>query len=79
MDPWLTGHVDGREPAGFRPPGQQVRASQPGGAGGARHDGGVQLPVMPPVAPMLAKAVQTAPTGAYLYEPKWDGFWFFCT
>jgi len=30
---------------------------------------------MPPVAPMLAKAVKTLPTsGGYLYEPKWDGF-----
>jgi ATP-dependent DNA ligase len=29
---------------------------------------------MPPVAPMLAKAVPEMPTGNYLYEPKWDGF-----
>lgn len=28
---------------------------------------------MPPVAPMLAKAVAAIPPGAY-YEPKWDGF-----
>jgi ATP-dependent DNA ligase len=35
--------------------------------------GGVQLPVMPPVAPMLAKPVAKIPEG-YLYEPKWDGF-----
>ena len=34
----------------------------------------VQLPVMPPVGPMLAKAVKAVPTGDYLYEPKWDGF-----
>ncbi|MGN6605422.1 MAG: ATP-dependent DNA ligase [Jatrophihabitans sp.] len=33
----------------------------------------MKLPVMPPVAPMLAKAVQTIPPGAS-YEPKWDGF-----
>jgi ATP-dependent DNA ligase len=33
----------------------------------------VQLPVMPPVAPMLAKAVPEIPPGAS-YEPKWDGF-----
>src|SRR6187551_1034065 len=33
------------------------------------------LPVRPPVAPMLAKAVRTLPSGpGYLYEPKWDGF-----
>src|SRR5437016_8761785 len=34
---------------------------------------GVRLPVMPPVAPMLAKPVAKIPEG-YLYEPKWDGF-----
>ena len=34
----------------------------------------VQLPVMPPVGPMLAKSVKTVPEGDYRYEPKWDGF-----
>ena len=30
---------------------------------------------MPPVAPMLAKATRELPRdGAYLFEPKWDGF-----
>lgn len=33
----------------------------------------MQLPVMPPVAPMLAKSVSAIPPGAS-YEPKWDGF-----
>jgi ATP-dependent DNA ligase len=33
----------------------------------------MRLPVMPPVAPMLAKAVPEIPAGR-LYEPKWDGF-----
>jgi ATP-dependent DNA ligase len=33
----------------------------------------MQLPVMPPVAPMLAKAVPQIPPGR-VYEPKWDGF-----
>ncbi|MCW0214962.1 MAG: ATP-dependent DNA ligase [Pseudonocardia sp.] len=33
----------------------------------------MQLPVMPPVAPMLAKPVKDIPAGQ-LYEPKWDGF-----
>jgi ATP-dependent DNA ligase len=33
----------------------------------------VQLPVMPPVAPMLAKSVAEIPPDR-LYEPKWDGF-----
>ncbi|HTR69818.1 MAG TPA: ATP-dependent DNA ligase [Mycobacteriales bacterium] len=39
----------------------------------------MDLPVMPPVAPMLAKAVPELPTpdelgDDILYEPKWDGF-----
>jgi len=34
----------------------------------------MDLPVMPPVAPMLAKAVKDVPTGDLSYEPKWDGF-----
>jgi ATP-dependent DNA ligase len=33
----------------------------------------MKLPVMPPVAPMLAKPVAAIPPGQ-LYEPKWDGF-----
>jgi len=32
------------------------------------------LPVMPPVSPMLAKSVDAIPDGAFVYEPKWDGF-----
>jgi ATP-dependent DNA ligase len=34
----------------------------------------MDLPVMPPVAPMLAKLTREMPVGDYLYEPKWDGF-----
>src|SRR5215471_17258504 len=34
----------------------------------------LNLPVMPPVAPMLAKAMPRIPQGALSYEPKWDGF-----
>src|SRR5258707_7719307 len=34
----------------------------------------MDLPVMPPVAPMLAKSVPAIPGGAMSYEPKWDGF-----
>jgi ATP-dependent DNA ligase len=35
----------------------------------------MDLPVMPPVAPMLAKLARELPTGdGWLYEPKWDGF-----
>jgi ATP-dependent DNA ligase len=35
----------------------------------------VDLPVMPPVSPMLAKAAKALPAGpGVLYEPKWDGF-----
>jgi ATP-dependent DNA ligase len=33
----------------------------------------MQLPVMPPVAPMLAKPAAAIPPGQF-YEPKWDGF-----
>jgi ATP-dependent DNA ligase len=33
----------------------------------------MRLPVMPPVAPMLAKPVADIPADQ-LYEPKWDGF-----
>ena len=35
---------------------------------------GMQLPVMPPVEPMLAKSVPEIPTGELSFEPKWDGF-----
>ncbi|MBA2477881.1 MAG: ATP-dependent DNA ligase [Sporichthyaceae bacterium] len=33
----------------------------------------MQLPVMPPVSPMLAKPAGAIPPGQH-YEPKWDGF-----
>src|SRR5438094_9312616 len=38
--------------------------------------GTMDLPVMPPVEPMLAKAATTVPdeAGVWSYEPKWDGF-----
>src|SRR6478736_4467979 len=35
----------------------------------------MDLPVNPPVLPMLAKRVDELPNaGAWLFEPKWDGF-----
>ncbi len=34
----------------------------------------MELPVQPPVKPMLAKSVKQIPVGDYSYEPKWDGF-----
>jgi ATP-dependent DNA ligase len=35
----------------------------------------VQLPVNPPLLPMLAKRVGKLPTGGdWIFEPKWDGF-----
>ncbi|MCV7026077.1 ATP-dependent DNA ligase [Mycolicibacterium novocastrense] len=37
----------------------------------------MQLPVMPPVSPMLAKSVASIPADAS-YEPKWDGFRSIC-
>src|SRR3954471_15466846 len=33
----------------------------------------MKLPVMPPIAPMLAKPAAAIPPGQ-CYEPKWDGF-----
>jgi ATP-dependent DNA ligase len=34
----------------------------------------MDLAVMPPVAPMLAKPVPGLPDGPWSFEPKWDGF-----
>ncbi len=35
----------------------------------------MQLPVNPPILPMLAKRVGELPVkGEWLFEPKWDGF-----
>lgn len=35
----------------------------------------MDLPVHPPILPMLAKRVEEMPpAGAFLFEPKWDGF-----
>jgi ATP-dependent DNA ligase len=34
----------------------------------------MDLPLLPPVKPMLAKAATTLPVGDVFYEPKWDGF-----
>ncbi|MFC7623078.1 ATP-dependent DNA ligase [Microlunatus sp. GCM10028923] len=34
----------------------------------------MDLPVQPPVKPMLAKSVKQIPAGDFSYEPKWDGF-----
>src|SRR5690606_38757622 len=43
--------------------------------GRSRTLGAMDLPVTPPVKPMLAKAVYEVPRAAGLvYEPKWDGF-----
>src|SRR5688572_29728400 len=32
------------------------------------------MAIKPPIEPMLAKLADELPAGAYLYEPKWDGF-----
>ena len=37
-------------------------------------NGAMQLPVMPPVPPMLAKPIKQIPDGNVSFEPKWDGF-----
>jgi ATP-dependent DNA ligase len=34
----------------------------------------MRFAVEPPIEPMLAKLADELPTGAFLYEPKWDGF-----
>ena len=34
----------------------------------------MDLPIEPPLAPMLARRAAALPAGDYLYEPKWDGF-----
>ncbi|MGC8512930.1 MAG: ATP-dependent DNA ligase [Acidimicrobiales bacterium] len=34
----------------------------------------MDLPVMPPVEPMLARSSAEIPPGDFFYEPKWDGF-----
>jgi ATP-dependent DNA ligase len=49
------------------PPGSDESATP-------RRVGPVELPVMPPVSPMLAKLTRELPVGDFLYEPKWDGF-----
>jgi ATP-dependent DNA ligase len=48
-----------------------------GGASDCEHKttrAALELPVTPPVDPMLAKLARELPDGEYLYEPKWDGF-----
>src|SRR6185312_13263691 len=42
-----------------------------------QHNRAMDLPVMPPVSPMLAKPVRSIPPDAS-YEPKWDGFRTIC-
>jgi ATP-dependent DNA ligase len=34
----------------------------------------MELPVLPPVSPMLGKLARELPVDGFLYEPKWDGF-----
>jgi ATP-dependent DNA ligase len=52
---------------------QQRTGATPAHPPDARDTERVQLPVMPPVSPMLAKPVGAIPPEE-LYEPKWDGF-----
>src|SRR4051794_24598734 len=49
-----------------------VRTASRRGNGSCEH-GRIELPLMPPVAPMLAKPAAAIPHGQF-YEPKWDGF-----
>ncbi len=64
------GEAAGRGATGARGPTGKGLALRAGGQYGR----GMDLPLMPPVAPMLAKSVKEVPEGDYLYEPKWDGF-----
>ena len=42
---------------------------------GSNSVGSVNLPVKPPVLPMLAKRIDELPAGqTWIFEPKWDGF-----
>jgi ATP-dependent DNA ligase len=34
----------------------------------------LELPIRPPIEPMLARLARELPRDGYLYEPKWDGF-----
>lgn len=43
------------------------------GAPQARHNGAMQVPVMPSVKPMIATSVPELPEGDYVDEPTWDG------
>jgi ATP-dependent DNA ligase len=41
----------------------------------SKEDGGGPFPIAPPIEPMLAKLADELPAGgAFLFEPKWDGF-----
>ena len=52
-----------------------TRNQHPTGSSAYAYHGGVDLPVKPPVLPMLAKRVDSLPEGKeWVFEPKWDGF-----
>ena len=76
-----TGWSDARSTAGTRSElltleGRHARLSrqQRSLTATVRNNEGMLLPVMPPVAPMLAKSVPQIPEGSLSFEPKWDGF-----
>src|SRR5438132_2380190 len=51
-----------------------MRTSEPAGIRPTRRER-MNLPVNPPVLPMLAKRVSELPVGGtWIFEPKWDGF-----
>lgn len=52
---------------------QPIPTSGGAGSPSAAMMADMDLPVMPPVKPMLAKSAAAIPPGQ-LYEPKWDGF-----
>src|SRR5580692_5761743 len=65
----------GRRRRSLRPRGQPLDGRRSCVVGVVARGGGMNLPVSPPVSPMLAKLTRDLPRekGLY-YEPKWDGF-----
>src|SRR5262245_19030118 len=52
----------------------QSKSSTAAGRNGRRSSQQIAPAVLPPIEPMLAKLADDLPAGAFLFEPKWDGF-----
>src|SRR5436309_13174790 len=62
-----TSGAGGEGSAGERGP-RHLRPDHPGG-----YVRGMDLPVRPPLEPMLGRLARQLPRDGYIYEPKWDG------